>query len=98
MFVSTLVYDPLAHWVWGVGGFLRNMGALDFACGTVVHISAGIFKSVMGLRVSEGEELMGLDLSQHTESAYVLASDYDEGGSALSGHGSRATTTATSKA
>jgi Amt family ammonium transporter len=39
---STLVYDPVAHWVWGVGGFLRNMGALDFAGGTVVHINAGV--------------------------------------------------------
>jgi Amt family ammonium transporter len=39
---STLVYDPLAHWVWGVGGWLRNLGTLDFAGGTVVHISAGI--------------------------------------------------------
>jgi Amt family ammonium transporter len=39
---STLIYDPLAHWVWGTGGFLRTMGALDFAGGTVVHISAGI--------------------------------------------------------
>jgi ammonium transporter, Amt family len=38
---TTLVYDPIAHWVWGVGGFLRGMGALDFAGGTVVHISAG---------------------------------------------------------
>ncbi len=39
---SFLVYDPLAHWVWGVGGWLRNLGALDFAGGTVVHISSGI--------------------------------------------------------
>src|SRR3982075_3906259 len=39
---STLVYDPLAHWVWGVGGWLRNLGALDFAGGTVVHISSGV--------------------------------------------------------
>ncbi|HTY45700.1 MAG TPA: ammonium transporter, partial [Patescibacteria group bacterium] len=39
---ATFVYDPLAHWVWGVGGFLRNMAALDFAGGTVVHINAGI--------------------------------------------------------
>lgn len=38
---ATLIYDPIAHWVWGVGGFLRNQGALDFAGGTVVHISAG---------------------------------------------------------
>ena len=39
---TTLVYDPLAHWVWGLGGWLRNMGALDFAGGTVVHISSGV--------------------------------------------------------
>ena len=39
---ATIVYDPIAHWVWGVGGFLRTSGALDFAGGTVVHISAGI--------------------------------------------------------
>jgi len=39
---STLVYDPVAHWVWGVGGFLHKMGALDFAGGTVVHINAGV--------------------------------------------------------
>ena len=38
---STLVYDPLAHWVWGDGGWLKQLGALDFAGGTVVHISAG---------------------------------------------------------
>ena len=39
---ATLVYDPLAHWVWGDGGWLRKLGALDFAGGTVVHISSGI--------------------------------------------------------
>ncbi len=39
---ATLVYDPVCHWVWGVGGFLRADGALDFAGGTVVHINAGI--------------------------------------------------------
>lgn len=37
----TVVYAPVAHWVWGVGGWLRNFGALDFAGGTVVHITAG---------------------------------------------------------
>jgi len=39
---ATIVYDPVAHWVWGSGGFLRAMGALDFAGGTVVHINAGV--------------------------------------------------------
>ena len=38
---SMLVYDPIAHWVWGHGGWLAKLGALDFAGGTVVHISAG---------------------------------------------------------
>ncbi len=38
---SSIVYVPLAHWVWGVGGWLRNLGALDFAGGLVVHISSG---------------------------------------------------------
>jgi Amt family ammonium transporter len=56
---ATLIYDPLAHWVWGVGGFIRNMGALDFAGGTVVHISAGISALVavliMGKRVGFGK-------------------------------------------
>jgi Amt family ammonium transporter len=39
---ATLVYDPVAHWVWGDGGFLRAMGAQDFAGGIVVHINAGM--------------------------------------------------------
>jgi Amt family ammonium transporter len=46
---ATLVYDPLAHWVWGVGGWLRNLGALDFAGGTVVHISSGVSALVAAL-------------------------------------------------
>src|SRR5512138_2034061 len=51
---ATLVYDPVAHWVWGMGGFLRQLGALDFAGGTVVHITAGFsalaFATVIGAR------------------------------------------------
>ncbi len=39
---ATLVYDPIAHWVWGHGGWLGKLGALDFAGGTVVHISSGV--------------------------------------------------------
>jgi Amt family ammonium transporter len=38
---ATLVYNPVAHWVWGIGGWIGNLGALDFAGGTVVHISSG---------------------------------------------------------
>ncbi len=39
---ATFVYDPLCHWIWGMGGFLKKLGAMDFAGGTVVHINAGI--------------------------------------------------------
>jgi Amt family ammonium transporter len=39
---ATFVYNPLAHWVWGVGGWIGKLGALDFAGGTVVHISSGV--------------------------------------------------------
>jgi Amt family ammonium transporter len=50
---ATLVYDPIAHWVWGVGGWIRNLGALDFAGGTVVHISSGI--SALGAAILVGK-------------------------------------------
>src|ERR671927_65402 len=59
---ATLVYDPLAHWVWGVGGWLRQLGALDFAGGTVVHISSGmsalVCAVVMGKRRGYGHQPM----------------------------------------
>lgn len=46
---STLVYDPLAHWLWAPGGWLGQMGALDFAGGAVVHISSGLSALVAAL-------------------------------------------------
>jgi Amt family ammonium transporter len=59
---ATFVYDPVAHWVWGVGGILRSMGALDFAGGTVVHITAGFsalaFAMVLGKRKWYGQAPM----------------------------------------
>jgi Amt family ammonium transporter len=55
---ALLVYDPVAHWVWGVGGIIRQLGALDFAGGTVVHITAGFsalaFARVIGTRRGYG--------------------------------------------
>lgn len=42
IFWTTIVYSPIAHWVWNPDGWLRQMGALDFAGGTVVHIAAGL--------------------------------------------------------
>jgi Amt family ammonium transporter len=46
---ATCVYDPLAHWVWGLGGWMHAMGVLDFAGGTVVHISSGASALVCAL-------------------------------------------------
>ena len=46
---TLLVYSPIAHWVWGEGGLLRNLGALDYAGGTVVHISSGVAALVAAL-------------------------------------------------
>ena len=58
---SVVVYCPIAHWVWGPGGFMGEMGVLDFAGGTVVHVSAGISALVAALVLGprshdEGEE------------------------------------------
>ena len=50
---ATLVYDPVCHWVWGIGGWLRNMGALDFAGGTVVHVNAGIAALAASLAIGK---------------------------------------------
>jgi len=59
---ATLVYDPIAHWVWGIDGWLRNIGTLDFAGGTVVHISAGVsalaIALVIGARKGFGKDPM----------------------------------------
>lgn len=59
---ATFVYDPLAHWVWGVKGWMREMGALDFAGGTVVHISSGasalVAAIMFGKRIGYGQEAM----------------------------------------
>jgi ammonium transporter, Amt family len=46
---TIIVYSPIAHWVWGQGGWLGKMGALDFAGGTVVHISSGVAALVAAL-------------------------------------------------
>ncbi len=50
---GTLVYDPIAHWVWGEGGWLLEDGALDFAGGTVVHFSSGITALVLAFVVGK---------------------------------------------
>ena len=57
---STLVYDPVAHWVWADGGWMANLGVLDFAGGTVVHWTAGLSALIcalfIGKRVGYGRD------------------------------------------
>lgn len=53
---SLLVYSPVAHWVWGEGGWLRELGALDFAGGNVVHISSGITGLVLAIVLGRRKE------------------------------------------
>ncbi len=59
---ATLVYDPICHWVWGPGGWLLEMGVLDFAGGTVVHINSGVaalaFVLVLGRRIGYPHQAM----------------------------------------
>lgn len=59
---SLLVYAPVAHWVWGPGGWLGGLGVLDYAGGTVVHINAGVAglvaALVLGKRIGYGKEAM----------------------------------------
>ncbi|PRR86872.1 ammonium transporter [Clostridium luticellarii] len=50
---STFVYDPIAHWVWGDGGWLKTLGALDFAGGNVVHISSGVSALVLAVMLGK---------------------------------------------
>jgi Amt family ammonium transporter len=58
---SLLVYVPIAHWVWGPGGWLSALGVLDFAGGTVVHMNAGfaalVAAMILGPRVHKKHEL-----------------------------------------
>jgi len=51
------IYDPVAHWVWGTGGWLREMGALDFAGGTVVHINAGVAALVTAVMLGKRKNI-----------------------------------------
>ena len=60
-----LAYLPMAHWVWG-GGFLQEMGAIDFAGGTVVHINAGIAALVMAVMLGKREDYrLGHPITPH---------------------------------
>ncbi len=60
-----LIYNPLAHWVWSADGWLFNMGALDFAGGTVVHINAGIAALVMAIALGKRRGYKGHAMPPH---------------------------------
>jgi Amt family ammonium transporter len=62
---TTLVYDPLAHWVWGDGGWLHTLGALDFAGGTVVHVSAGVSALVAAIMLGKRRDMGRTPLVPH---------------------------------
>ena len=68
---SVLVYAPLAHWVWG-GGWLGDMGALDFAGGTVVHVNAGVAALVAALVVGKRRDYPSSSLVPHNVPLVLL--------------------------
>src|SRR5258708_29666079 len=53
---TTFVYCPLAHWVWAPGGWLYEKGVLDFAGGTVVHISSGVSALILALLIGRRQD------------------------------------------
>lgn len=67
---TTVVYAPAAHWVWGVGGWLRNLGALDFAGGTVVHVLAGV--SALGSAMVIGRRKKGTHGARPSNVPFVI--------------------------
>ncbi|OPY51956.1 MAG: putative ammonium transporter [Methanosaeta sp. PtaU1.Bin055] len=70
---TTLVYDPLAHWAWG-GGWASQLGALDFAGGTVVHISSGFGALAMALVIGKRIGFGDYDMEPHSIPMTMLGS------------------------
>ncbi|MBM2840709.1 MAG: ammonium transporter [Bacteroidetes bacterium] len=69
---TTFSYDVIAHWVWGVGGWLRTMGALDFAGGTVVHINAGVSALVATLMLGPRKGFPNRAMPPHNVTLVLL--------------------------
>jgi ammonium transporter, Amt family len=91
---ATLVYDPIAHWVWSEKGWLLSLGALDFAGGTVVHISSGISALVCALVMGKRRGYPGEDMRPHNLTMTLLGTGLlwfgwfgFNGGSALAANG-----------
>ncbi len=90
---TTLVYDPVCHWIWG-GGWLGNDGALDFAGGTVVHISSGISALVAAVVIGKRRGYPGESMPPHNLGLTLLGTGLlwfgwfgFNGGSALASDG-----------
>ncbi len=62
---STIVYDPVAHWIWGVGGWLRGQGVLDFAGGLVVHATSGFSALAAALFIGRRKDLSREPMPPH---------------------------------
>jgi ammonium transporter, Amt family len=69
---STLVYDPVAHWIWGAGGWLRKMGTLDFAGGIVVHLISGISALAAAVIIGRRKGYMQEPMTPHNLPMTVL--------------------------
>ncbi len=69
---TTIVYDPVAHWVWGAGGWLKNLGALDFAGGIVVHITSGISALAAALLIGRRKGYLRETMQPHNLPMTVL--------------------------
>jgi Amt family ammonium transporter len=72
MLWGLLVYAPLAHWVWGSGGWLQRLGALDFAGGTVVHVSAGVSALVAAVVLGPRRDFRRAPLAPHSVPLVLL--------------------------
>ena len=69
---STFVYDPLVHWVWGAGGWLKEMGVLDFAGGTVVEMASGVSALVLAMLLGKRKTAGGQLIVPHNLPLTVL--------------------------
>jgi ammonium transporter, Amt family len=91
---STFVYDPVAHWVWGAGGWLHSLGSIDFAGGTVVHITAGVAALAVSIAMRRKKALVDRRFSPFTVSLVLFGAVLlwfgwfgFNGGSALAANG-----------
>jgi Amt family ammonium transporter len=69
---STFVYSPIAHWVWNTGGWLRSLGAIDFAGGVVVHVAAGFSALAAALVIGKRKDFDMVKHAKPNSVAFVL--------------------------